>query len=81
LFCRIYPKDLVALTQFFAAWHLKEVLVVVISHVIVHPLTKSFMEIMKTVIVHLFIGAILTFLGNLVLWFSVSVGFSGEFAN
>lgn len=39
------------------------------------------MEIMKTVIAHLFIGAILTFLGNLVLSFCVSVGFSGEFAN
>ena len=39
------------------------------------------MEIMKTVTVHLFMGAILTFLGNLVLSFCVSVGFGGEFSN
>lgn len=39
------------------------------------------MEIMKSVIVHLFVGAILTFLGSFLLPFCVSVGFSGEFAN
>ncbi|GEM_PF-3144383 len=39
------------------------------------------MEIMNTVIVHLFIGAILTFLGNFVLSFCASVGFRGECAN
>lgn len=78
---RIYPEDLEILIEFFAAWHLKEVLVVVISHVIVHPIKLNFMEIMKTVTVHLFVGVILTFLGSLVLPFCVSVGFSGGFAN
>lgn len=71
------PENLGTLTEFFEVWHLKEVLIVVFSHVIISPKEIKFMEIAKTVIVHLTIGFILTFLSILIMWIGGGVGIAG----
>jgi len=75
------PKDLGTLTEFFKAWHLKEVLIVAISHFIIHPKKLSFMEIAKTVIVHLTTGFILTFLSINFMQIGGGVGIAGGSVN
>jgi hypothetical protein len=59
---------------FFELLHLKEVLVVVISRLILTVNLKKD-SMMKTVIAHLFIGSILTFLAPFIVAFVSSVGF------
>ena len=75
------PKDLGTLAEFFEFWHLKEVLIVVISHFIIHPKNTKFMEIAKTVIVHLTIGFILTFLSIFFMRIGGGVGIAGGSVN
>jgi len=75
------PEDLGTLTEFFEFWHLKEVLIVVISHFIIHPKTIKFMEIAKTVIVHLTVGFFLTFLSTGIVWIGGGVGIAGGSVN
>lgn len=75
------PKDLGTLAEFFEVWHLKEVLVVVISHLIINLKKINFMEIFKTVIVHLTIGFILTFLSVNVTQIGGGVGIAGGSVN
>ena len=71
------PEDLGTLAEFFEVWHLKEVLVVIISHLIIHFKKINFMEIVKTVIVHLIIGIILTFLSINFMQIGGAVGIAG----
>lgn len=54
-----------SLVEFFDIWHLREVIVVMLSHVIVHYKNLKFMEMMKAVIVHILVGVILTCLANI----------------
>lgn len=75
------PKDLGALAEFFEIWHLKEVLVDVTSHIIINLKKINFMEILKTVIVHLTIGFILTFLSENVSQIGGGVGIAGGSVN
>jgi hypothetical protein len=75
------PKDLGTLTEFFEFWHLKEVLIVAISHFIIHPKKTNFMEVAKTVIVHLTIGFVLTFLSINFMWIGGGVGIAGGSVN
>ena len=75
------PKDLGNLTEFFEVWHLKEVLIVAISHFIIHPKKTNFMEIAKTVIVHLTTGFILTFLSIVFMQIGGGVGIAGGSVN
>jgi hypothetical protein len=53
-----------SLVEFFDIWHLREVIVVILSYVIIHCKNLSIMEMMKTIYVHLFIGVILTVVAN-----------------
>ncbi|WP_175622757.1 hypothetical protein [Chryseobacterium schmidteae] len=71
------PEDLGTLAKFFEVLHLKEVLVVIISHLIIHLKKINFMEIVKTVIVHLIIGIILTFLSINLMQIDGAVGIAG----
>ncbi len=75
------PEDLGALTEFFKIWHLKEVLIVVISHLIIHCKKTNLMEIAKTVIVHLTTGFILSFLSINIMQISGGVGIAGGSVN
>jgi hypothetical protein len=75
------PEDLGTLAEFFEVWHLKEVLVVVISHIIINLKKLNFMEIVKAVIVHLSIGFILTFLSIKIMQIGGGVGIAGGSVN
>jgi len=75
------PEDLGTLAEFFEVWHLKEVLVIVISHLVIHFKKINFMEIVKTVIVHLLIGFILTFLSISIMQIGGGVGIAGGSVN
>lgn len=75
------PKDLGTLAEFFEVWHLKELLVVVISHLIINLKKLNFMEIVKAVIVHLSIGFILTFLSVNIMQIGGGVGIAGGSVN
>ena len=61
--------------------HLKEVIVVTVSHVILHCKKIKFIGLMKTISVHLFTGFVLSFLANLFLAGIGPVGVGGGFAN
>jgi hypothetical protein len=75
------PKDLGTLAEFFVVWHLKEVLVVVISHLILNLKKLNFMEILRAVIVHITIGFILTFLSINIMQIGGGVGIAGGSVN
>lgn len=75
------PEDLGTLTKFFEFWHLKEVLIVVTSHFIINPKKTNFMEIAKTLIVHLITGLFLTFLSIHFMWIGGGVGIAGGSVN
>lgn len=75
------PEDLGTLAEFFEVWHLREVLVVVISHLIINLSKLNFMEIVKAVIVHLTIGFILNFLSVNIMWIRGGVGIAGGSVN
>lgn len=60
-------------------WHLKEVLVVAISYVILHYKNSNIMVLIKTIGVHLFAGIVLTFLVNFLLTGMGPVGVGGGF--
>ncbi len=75
------PEDLGTLAEFFEVWHLKEVLVVFISHLIINFKKINFMEIVKAVIVHLSIGFILTFLSVIFMQIGGGVGIAGGSVN
>jgi hypothetical protein len=75
------PEDLGTLAEFFEVWHLKEVLVVVISHLIINYKKNNFMEIVKAVIIHLTIGFILTSLSVIFMQISGGVGIAGGSVN
>ena len=65
------------LVQFFEEWHLNEVIVVASSYFIIHLKKYDFMEMVKTVSLHLIISICLT---ELATWFAfmVAVGFNGK---
>ncbi len=59
-------KVLESLVEFFDVWHLREVIVIILSYIIIHCKTISIMEMIKTIYVHLFIGAILAVVANFI---------------
>lgn len=75
------PEDLGTLAEFFKVWHLKEVSVVIISHLIINLKKTNFMEILKAVIVHIVIGFILTFLSINIMQIGGGVGIAGGSVN
>ena len=54
-----------SLVEFFKMLHLVEVIVVILSHVIIHYKNLNFMEMIKAIYVHLFAGIFLTYLANI----------------
>jgi hypothetical protein len=62
-------------------FHLKEVVVVLISHLIIHFKMKNFMEIFNTVLVHLLVGFFLTQFANISFGNAGPVGIGGRLAN
>jgi hypothetical protein len=75
------PENLGTIAEFFKVWHLKEVLVVVISHLIINLKKINFMEILIAVIVHITIGFILTFLSVIIAQIGGGVGIAGGSVN
>ena len=73
-------KVLESLVEFFEIWHLKEVLVIALSHVIINCKFKN-IEMMKTICVHLFVGAILTSLTRALIVLVGPVVLGGESDN
>jgi hypothetical protein len=67
--------------EFFKDWHLNEVTVVVLSHVIIHCKNYKLMEMMKTIYVHIFVGVILSYLASILIAVLGSIGLVGGFAN
>lgn len=55
-----------SLMKFFEFWHINEVIVVVVSHVIIRCNKFKLIEMMKTLLVHVFVGEILNFLTNFI---------------
>lgn len=74
-------EGLGTLAEFFEAWHLKEVLVVVISHLIINLKNPFFMEILRAVVVHITTGLVLTFLSVEIMQISGGVGIAGGSVN
>lgn len=66
--------------EVFECWHLNEIAVVTVSHIIIHSKIKI-MEIIKTIIVHIFTGFVLSRLANFLLAGMGLVGVGGGFAN
>lgn len=62
-------------------WHLKEVVVVLISHLIIHSKMKNFMKILNAVLVHLFVDLFLTQLANISFGIAGPVGIGGRLVN
>lgn len=75
------PKDLGTLAEFFKIWHLKEVLVIAISHLIINLKKINFMKIFKAVIVHIITGFVLTFLSVNIMQIGGGVGIAGGSVN
>ena len=51
--------------ELFKILHLNEVVVVILSHIIIHYKNLNFMEMIKAIYVHLFVGVFLTCLANI----------------
>lgn len=73
-------KKLGTAGEFFELIHFKEVLTIACSHVIVYGKFNLF-DMMKTVIVHLFIGYILTFVACFASGLMGPVSAGGGYAN
>lgn len=58
-------EDLESLVEFFKILHLNEVVVVILSHLVIHYKNLNFMEMTKAIYVHLFVGIFLTYLANM----------------
>jgi hypothetical protein len=58
-------EDLESLVEFFKILHLNEVVVVILSHLFINYNNLNFMEMIKAIYVHLFIGIFLTYLANM----------------
>jgi hypothetical protein len=58
-------EDLESLVEFFIILHLNEVVVVILSHLVIHYKNLNFMEMIKAIYVHLFVGVFLTYLANI----------------
>ena len=73
----VIPYVLESLVKVFDIWHLKEVLMVVAIHLIVHFKKFNFMEMIKEVFVHQILGIMLPLLALLFVTKS-PVGVDGE---
>jgi hypothetical protein len=71
-------KDLVKLIEFFGFLHIKEVIVVVISHMVLHFKKLNIMDIVKTIFTHLLVGILLIKLATFFVAVTGTVGFGGR---
>ena len=64
--------------EFFGFLHIKEVIVVVISHMVLHFKNFNIMDILKTIFTHLLVGILLTKLAIIFIAVAGPVGFGGR---